>query len=315
MAEQATIKVSQLDKISIIKPLAKFLMTQDSKSYAVEYSSLQYKLSNDFDIVGINRRIQTNTTSVNDLNTTVIQHATKINNLTTASTTYDENIQTISGNVNSHSARIDAAEANINEISGNVNNLSGDISHISSIIDNDLSVVATNEKLGLVKCGYQTQADNRNYAVSTDQDGNMYVNVPWSGGSGGSDPAVNVLKSISSYYAGPGANPLNKVEELSIDFTRVSSYVEELSDMDIAGRVERCVERLDEIVTFDDSGEMLNGFIVDLSTSISALYPVGAVYTTTNDRVPDELTANGRSWSEINTDLSSLGIKFFQRTK
>ena len=81
--------------------------------------------------------------------------------------------------------------------------------------------------------------------------------------------------------------------------------------MNIVDRVEGCVERLDEILTFDESGEMLSGFIVDLSSNISNLYPVGAVYTTTNNDIPDELKTNGMKWNQINTDLSNVGIRFF----
>ena len=84
--------------------------------------------------------------------------------------------------------------------------------------------------------------------------------------------------------------------------------------MNIVDRVEGCVERLDEILTFDDeSEEMISGFIVDLSSNILNLYPVGAVYTTTYDSVPDELKTNGRKWQQINTVLSSAGIRFFER--
>ena len=187
------------------------------------------------------------------------------------------------------------------------------ISEIDTKIDK--TTIATTADLGLIKVGYDTDNNERNYAVQLTEENKAYVHVPWEGGSGGSDPAVDILKSISSYYAGQGTNPTNKVENLSIDFTKISSYVKELSDMNIAGRVDGFDERLDEILTFDDSGEMLSGFIVDLSSNISNLYPVGAVYTTTNNDIPDELKTNGMEWDQINTDLSSVGIRFFKRVQ
>ena len=253
---------------------------------------------------------------------------------------------------------------------------------LASEIDNkiDKTTIATSTNLGLIKVGYDTDLTAKNYAVQLTEE-KAYVHVPWESGSGGSDLAEDVLKlkSISSYYAGPETNPTNKVENLSIDFTKISSYVNELSDMNIADRVDSCDERLDEILTFDDSGEMLSGFIidlssnisnlypkvenlstdftkissyvkelsdtnivdsvencskrldqiltfddsgemlsgfiVDLSSNISNLYPVGSVYTTTNNDVPDELKTNGMKWEQINTDLSSIGIRFFTRVQ
>ena len=253
---------------------------------------------------------------------------------------------------------------------------------LASEIDNkiDKTTIATSTNLGLIKVGYDTDLTAKNYAVQLTEE-KAYVHVPWESGSGGSDLAEDVLKlkSISSYYAGPETNPTNKVENLSTDFTKISSYVNELSDMNIADRVdscderldeiltfddsgemlsgfivdlssnisnlypkvenlstdftkissyvkelsdtnivdsvENCSKRLDEILTFDDSGEMLSGFIVDLSSNISNLYPVSAVYTTTNNDVPDELKTNGMKWEQINTDLSSVGIRFFKRVQ
>ena len=252
---------------------------------------------------------------------------------------------------------------------------------LTSEIDNkiDKTTIATSTNLGLIKVGYDTDLTAKNYAVQLTEENKAYVHVPWESGSGGSDLAEDVLKlkSISSYYAGPETYPTNKVENLSTDFTKISSYVKELSDMNIVDRVEGCVERLDEILTFDDSGEMLSGFIVDLSSNISNLYPevenlstnftkissyvkelsdtnivdsvencskrldkiltfddsgemlsgfivdlssnisnlypIGAVYTTMNDDVPDELKTNGMKWKQINTDLSNVGIRFFNR--
>ena len=39
---------------------------------------------------------------------------------------------------------------------------------------------ATSSKLGLVKTGYENNPGSKNYAVSSDSNGNLYTNVPWS---------------------------------------------------------------------------------------------------------------------------------------
>ena len=264
MVEQETIKVSQLDENSNIQLSAKFLMTQDSKSYAVKYSSLQHKLSRQFDIVGINQRVQNNTTSINTLNTTVTQHTTSIENLTAASTTHDENIQTISGNVNSNSTRIGTAEANINEMLDNINNLSEDVSQINNTIDNDLNVIASSSKLGMVKCGFEDIPSQKDYAVKVDIAGNMHVHVPWEGGgSGGDDTRINTLASVSSYYTDDSYN--NKVSQVQTEATNNHN-----------ANLQLIRELSTKIITGDDPNETnsLSGDFRRFSYTVAKIEPV-----------------------------------------
>lgn len=264
MVEQETIKVSQLDENSNIQLSAKFLMTQDSKSYAVKYSSLQHKLSSQFDIVGINQRVQNNTTSINTLNTTVTQHTTSIENLIAASTAHDENIQTISENVNSISTHIGTAEANINEMSDNIDKLSEDISQINDTIDNDLNVVASSSKLGMVKCGFAETPGQKDYAVKVDTAGNMHVHVPWEGGgSGESDPRIDTLAIMSSYYVSSDNIAIPRMNYNSIKL--LSGYVNQAIE-----ETESLNDLVDKISMFDDANNLSSGLLYDLSSEVSA---------------------------------------------
>ena len=312
MVEQETIKVSQLDENSNIQLSAKFLMTQDSKSYAVKYSSLQHKLSSQFDIVGINQRVQNNTTSINTLNTAVTQHTTSIENLTDTSNTHDENIQTISENVNSNSTRIGTAEANITEMSDNINRLSEDVSQINDTIDNDLNVVASSSKLGMVKCGFAETPSQKDYAVQVDTAGNMHVVVPWEGGSGGSGDYDDVRKTVQDISA-------TTIPDIKFNIT-------ELSNSTVNTDYQRSL--VNKLSLVEDQTDEIGNFIDEIIDKTSGLYNVGCIYMTTND-VNDTISNLSRiinvyneetdeetpsEWEEVDTVLSDNGIHILKRT-
>ena len=173
---------------------------------------------------------------------------------------------------------------------------------LASEIDNkiDKTTIATSTNLGLIKVGYYTNSAAKNYAVQLDESYNAYVNVPWQGGSGGSDPAVDILKSISSFYAGGNA-PLytDKVNNIANGVTQLTNKVNEVSAT--------AKESQDEIENIND--------IID------TLYEVGSIYTTTNEVQPTieklkelfpDADDNPSTWREIPTILSN-SIHFIKR--
>lgn len=87
---------------------------------------------------------------------------------------------------------------------------------------------ATDSSLGLVQVGYSTSG--KNYAVTLDDSGNAYVNVPWTD-SVANNPAITITQNGTS----KGSFTLNQTSAETIDLTDTTYSVFEAATSSVAG--------------------------------------------------------------------------------
>ena len=136
---------------------------------------------------------------------------------------------------------------------------------LASEIDNkiDKTTIATSADLGLIKVGYDTDVDRKNYAVQLNEEKQAYVHVPWEGGSGGSDPRIDILAIMSSYYVSSDNIAIPRMNYNSIKL--LSGYVNQAIE-----ETESLNDLVDKIAMFDDANNLSSGLLYDLSSEVSA---------------------------------------------
>ena len=136
---------------------------------------------------------------------------------------------------------------------------------LASEIDNkiDKRTIATSADLGLIKVGYDTDVDRKNYAVQLNEEKQAYVHVPWEGGSGGSDPRIDTLAIMSSYYVSSDNIAIPRMNYNSIKL--LSGYVNQAIE-----ETESLNDLVDKIAMFDDANNLSSGLLYDLSSEVSA---------------------------------------------
>ena len=136
---------------------------------------------------------------------------------------------------------------------------------LTSEIDNkiDKTTIATSADLGLIKVGYDTDVDRKNYAVQLNEEKQAYVHVPWEGGSGGSDPRIDTLAIMSSYYVSSDNIAIPRMNYNSIKL--LSGYVNQAIE-----ETESLNDLVDKIAMFDDANNLSSGLLYDLSSEVSA---------------------------------------------
>ena len=136
---------------------------------------------------------------------------------------------------------------------------------LASEIDNkiDKTTIATSADLGLIKVGYDTDVDRKNYAVQLNEEKQAYVHVPWEGGSGGSDPRIDTLAIMSSYYVSSDNIAIPRMNYNSINI--MSGYVNQAIE-----ETESLNDLVDKISMFDDANNLSSGLLYDLSSEVSA---------------------------------------------
>ena len=136
---------------------------------------------------------------------------------------------------------------------------------LTSEIDNkiDKTTIATSADLGLIKVGYDTDVDRKNYAVQLNGEKYAYVHVPWEGGSGGSDPRIDTLAIMSSYYVSSDNIAIPRMNYNSIKL--LSGYVNQAIE-----ETESLNDLVDKISMFDDANNLSSGLLYDLSSEVSA---------------------------------------------
>ena len=127
----------------------------------------------------------------------------------------------------------------------------------------DKTTIATSADLGLIKVGYDTDVDRKNYAVQLNEEKQAYVHVPWEGGSGGSDPRIDTLAIMSSYYVSSDNIAIPRMNYNSI--TLLSGYVNQAIE-----ETESLNDLVDKIAMFDDANNLSSGLLYDLSSEVSA---------------------------------------------
>ena len=127
----------------------------------------------------------------------------------------------------------------------------------------DKTTIATSADLGLIKVGYDTDVDRKNYAVQMKEEKQAYVHVPWEGGSGGSDPRIDTLAIMSSYYVSSDNIAIPRMNYNSI--TLLSGYVNQAIE-----ETESLNDLVDKIAMFDDANNLSSGLLYDLSSEVSA---------------------------------------------
>ena len=136
---------------------------------------------------------------------------------------------------------------------------------LASEIDNkiDKTTIATSADLGLIRVGYDTDVDRKNYAVQLNEEKQAYVHVPWEGGSGGSDPRIDTLAIMSSYYVSSDNIAIPRMNYNSIKL--LSGYVNQTFE-----ETESLNDLADKIAMFDDANNLSSGLLYDLSSEVSA---------------------------------------------
>ena len=136
---------------------------------------------------------------------------------------------------------------------------------LASEIDNkiDKTTIATSADLGLIKVGYNTDLNAKNYAVQLTETNYAYVHVPWQGGSGGSDPRIDTLAIMSSYYVSSDNIAIPRMNYNSIKL--LSGYVNQAIE-----ETESLNDLVDKIAMFDDANNLSSGLLYDLSSEVSA---------------------------------------------
>ena len=136
---------------------------------------------------------------------------------------------------------------------------------LASEIDNkiDKTTIATSADLGLIKVGYDTDLNAKNYAVQLTEENKAYVHVPWESGSGGSDPRIDTLAIMSSYYVSSDNIAIPRMNYNSIKL--LSGYVNQAIE-----ETESLNDLVDKISMFDDANNLSSGLLYDLSSEVSA---------------------------------------------
>ena len=136
---------------------------------------------------------------------------------------------------------------------------------LTSEIDNkiDKTTIATPTDLGLIRVGYDADVDRKNYAVQLNEEKQAYVHVPWEGGSGGSDPRIDTLAIMSSYYVSSDNIAIPRMNYNSINI--MSGYVNQAIE-----ETESLNDLVDKIAMFDDANNLSSGLLYDLSSEVSA---------------------------------------------
>ena len=136
---------------------------------------------------------------------------------------------------------------------------------LASEIDNkiDKTTIATSADLGLIKVGYDTDLNAKNYAVQLTEENKAYVHVPWESGSGGSDPRIDTLAIMSSYYVSSDNIAIPRMNYNNIRL--LSGYVNQAIE-----ETESLNNLVDKISMFDDANNLSSGLLYDLSSEVSA---------------------------------------------
>ena len=127
----------------------------------------------------------------------------------------------------------------------------------------DKTTIATSADLGLIKVGYDADVDRKNYAVQLNEEKQAYVHVPWEGGSGESDPRIDTLAIMSSYYVSSDNIAIPRMNYNSIKL--LSGYVNQAIE-----ETESLNDLADKIAMFDDANNLSSGLLYDLSSEVSA---------------------------------------------
>ena len=109
----------------------------------------------------------------------------------------------------------------------------------------------------------------------------------------------------------------SKVKELSTSVNSLSANVEELNTLSVSQTFNEIDEQLSEIASYTDDGILSSGYILELSSIVSSLYddiyPIGSIYTTINNTVPNKLQSF--EWEKLNLSIDIGNINFFKRIK
>ena len=109
----------------------------------------------------------------------------------------------------------------------------------------------------------------------------------------------------------------SKVNELSTSVNKLSANVEELNTLSVSQTFNEIDEQLSEIASYTDDGILSSGYILELSSIVSSLYddiyPIGSIYTTTDNNVPNKLQSF--EWEKLNLSIDIGNINFFKRIK
>ena len=135
---------------------------------------------------------------------------------------------------------------------------------LTSEIDNkiDKTTIATSADLGLIKVGYDTDVDRKNYAVQLNEEKQAYVHVPLEGGSGETDPRIDTLAIMSSYYVSS-----DNIAIPIINYRNINQAVRETERL--CGMVDVIAE-FNNRVEDDDPLILSSGLLYDLSSEVSA---------------------------------------------
>ena len=135
---------------------------------------------------------------------------------------------------------------------------------LTSEIDNkiDKTTIATSADLGLIKVGYDTDVDRKNYAVQLNEEKQAYVHVPLEGGSGETDPRIDTLAIMSSYYVSS-----DNIAIPIMNYRNINQAVRETERL--CGMVDVIAE-FNNRVEDDDPLILSSGLLYDLSSEVSA---------------------------------------------
>ena len=252
------------------------------------------------DKLGINS-ITSDINRINNLNPTVSQNTTRIDEIS-------GDIETLSGNVTTLSTSIqtetESRETNDNEITTRINNLE---STLTNQINTIKTTPATVNDFGMIKLGFTADQRSKKYPVQL-QNNQAFVQVPWVSG----EIDENQIREIVENYL-TDDNIYNAIISNKTNITNISTEIWKAADPEdpesedgILVRLDSIEDVVDDIAYFDDDNNLTSGLIYDTNISVGNLCieienlsaTVSSTFISTSNIVTDIGEANDKVASQ-----------------
>ena len=260
-------------KISTISPATEFRdqtrllgFNNDSTTNVFPSNTLTSYMRDKLGINNITSDISNAKNAIKELKPTVIQHTTRIDEIS-------EDIQTLSGNVKTLSTSIqtetESRETKDNEITTRINNLENTLTNQITVIK---TTPATANAFGMIKLGFTVDQSSKKYPVQL-QNNQAFVQVPWYAGEIDENQIREIVENYltdDNIYNAITSNRTN-ITNISNDIWKEADPEDPESEDGILARLDSIEDVVDYIGYFDDDNDLISGLIYDTNISVGNL--------------------------------------------